>query len=121
MTVRPILQAILPVALLAPHRLAGLSLAALASSLGAGLVQAAPAVQQLEVGQQKTWSLERPIQRAAIQQRAQETDVIGAGGKQPAAAGEEFRVRGGLERVDGSGGDAAAGTGAAPPPTGMST
>ena len=65
MTVRPILQAILPVALLAPHRLAGLSLAVLASSLGAGLVQAAPAVQQLEVGQQKTWSLERPIQRAA--------------------------------------------------------
>jgi len=65
MTVRPILQAILPAALLVPRHVAGLGLALLATGIGAAHVQAAPAVQQLEVGQQKTWSLERPIQRAA--------------------------------------------------------
>lgn len=65
MTVRPFLQAILPAALLASQRIAGLGLAALAASTCVANAQAAPAVQQLEVGQQKTWSLERPIQRAA--------------------------------------------------------
>lgn len=65
MTVRPFLQAILPASFLAPHRIAGWGLVLLASGIGTAHVQAAPAVQQLEVGQQKTWSLERPIQRAA--------------------------------------------------------
>ena len=65
MTARPLLQALLPAALLAPRRTSGWGLALLACGIGAAQVQAAPAVQQLEVGQQKTWSLERPIQRAA--------------------------------------------------------
>lgn len=65
MTVRPLLQAILPFALLAPRPVACLGLALLATGLGAPHAQAAPAVQRLEVGEQKTWSLARPIQRAA--------------------------------------------------------
>lgn len=65
MTVRPLLQVILPASFVASRRIAGLGLAWLATGFGAAHVQAAPAVQQLEVGQQKTWSLERPIQRAA--------------------------------------------------------
>lgn len=65
MTVRPFLQAIVPAALLASHRLSGPALGLIAASLVAAPVQAAPATQQLEVGQQKTWSIERPIQRAA--------------------------------------------------------
>lgn len=65
MTLHPLLQAILPATFLAPHRVAGLGLALLATSAGIAHAQAAPATQQLEVGQQKTWSLARPIQRAA--------------------------------------------------------
>lgn len=65
MTVRPFLQAIVPAALLASHRLSGPALGLIAASLVAASVQAAPATQQLEVGQQKTWRIERPIQRAA--------------------------------------------------------
>lgn len=65
MTVRPLLQAILPFALLAPRHVACLGLAMLATGLGTPHAQAAPAVQRLEVGEQKTWSLARPIQRAA--------------------------------------------------------
>lgn len=65
MTLHPLMQAILPTAFLAPHRVACLGLALLATSAGIAHAQAAPATQQLEVGQQKTWSLARPIQRAA--------------------------------------------------------
>lgn len=65
MTLHPLLQAILPATLLAPHCVAGLGLALLVASAGIAHAQAAPATQQLEVGQQKTWSLARPIQRAA--------------------------------------------------------
>lgn len=66
MIVRPILQAFfLPASLLASRRVGELGLTLLAAGLCTAHVQAAPTVQQLEVGQQKTWSLERPIQRAA--------------------------------------------------------
>lgn len=65
MTLHPLLQAILPTVFIAPRRVAGLGLALLATSAGITHAQAAPATQQLEVGQQKTWSLARPIQRAA--------------------------------------------------------
>lgn len=65
MTVRPLLQAILPFALLAPRHVACLGLALLATGVGTTHAQATPAVQRLEVGEQKTWSLARPIQRAA--------------------------------------------------------
>ncbi len=65
MIARPLLQAFLPA--LFHHSLSatGVGCAALVLGFGVCQVQAAPAVQQLEVGQQKTWSMERPIQRAA--------------------------------------------------------
>ena len=69
MTVRPFLQALVPAALLASRRLTAqapaTALGLIAMAVITSTVQAAPATQQLEVGQQKTWSIERPIQRAA--------------------------------------------------------
>lgn len=65
MIARPFLQVFLPALLQPSLRTTGLGCAALLLGFCANQIQAAPAVQQLEVGQQKTWSLERPIQRAA--------------------------------------------------------
>lgn len=67
MIARTIIQAFAPAFFRPSRQLAGLGLvcAATGLSLGAGFVQAAPTVQQLEVGEQKTWSIHRPIQRAA--------------------------------------------------------
>lgn len=66
MTARHLLQAFVPTLLLTHRGARGVALTALTACIGlAAQVQAAPATQQLEVGQQKTWSLARPIQRAA--------------------------------------------------------
>lgn len=65
MIARPILQALLPAFVQASLRLTGLGLAALATSAAVSQAQAATPIQRLEVGEQKTWSLARPIQRAA--------------------------------------------------------
>lgn len=56
---------LLPALLRPGLRVAGLGCALLCAGLAPSHVQASAAVQQLEVGQQKTWSLARPIQRAA--------------------------------------------------------
>lgn len=65
MTARPFLQALLPAFFLPSLRLAGLGMVGLATCAVVHQAQAAAPVQRLEVGEQKTWSMARPIQRAA--------------------------------------------------------
>lgn len=65
MTASPFRFFLLPALLRSSACMAGLSGALLTAGLVPSPAQASAAVQQLEVGQQKTWSLARPIQRAA--------------------------------------------------------
>jgi pilus assembly protein CpaC len=65
MTASPFRFFLLPALLRSSACMAALSGALLTAGLVPSPAQASAAVQQLEVGQQKTWSLARPIQRAA--------------------------------------------------------